>query len=209
MLEQFKKDRVAQLLTAVTAIFACLICGMFGYMGFRLTQRDTAISVPEPPPSPQVQQAPTSPPVIQIPLTATPEPALIQEPALTVDVKVYGVELVDKVTRLNDALDNLEALLKDAQVNDNGWLGNLAIQTTVIQAIHREIEGMNPPPQMAHVHGLFLDSTKDCYDSMGYLTEGIDQGDLDAVDKASDLLASCNDKTYNALKVLKDTTGEN
>jgi hypothetical protein len=151
---------------------------------------DTATDVPEPTAIPSSTDTATPEP------TKTPEPTATDTPVPTptADLGAYSDELEDVLTGLADGMGRVGELAYEADFYDQGWHDDMMAAIGDVQASYERLEAMEPPPAMAEVHGTIVWAARDCYDAMPYLARGVEDLDADQVQRATQLMQSCNAK---------------
>lgn len=145
-------------------------------------------------PTPTDTPEPTDTP---IPPTETPEPtATAAGPSL--EVQQYAQLLAEETDTLTSSLHKLSELLMDLDVSDQDWLDATVHEMATIKIVHQSILGMDVPANMAAIHVMVLDGTLDCSKSMDKLAEGVDNLDMEALEKAIELMNSCGEKMAQA-----------
>jgi hypothetical protein len=177
MLEQLKTDRLIQLMLVAAVIvggFACCIWGSaLGYM----SQNQAA-----PANAPQAIDTPVSAPTVPTPT----------------EVELYRLKVAEKTTTMGQALQVLGSLLQNPRIGEEDWTAAAAASVVVIRSSYEEIARIKPPSEMLNIHSFVLDATRDCYRSMDFLVDGIDKRNIENINRAKELLLSCDEKLKRA-----------
>lgn len=148
----------------------------------------------------------------------TPTPGLKQLTTPTVETRFSGETSQDEVIYLLSVAENIEAigsslktlgkLFQNPRLDDQEWIINVAVEITSMRTAHENLTQLVPPSGMAHIHKAILDATGDCAASTDYLTTGIDHRDVEALNKAKELITSCGSKIVTASKLIERRPGD-
>lgn len=141
--------------------------------------------------------------------TLEPTTEVIPTSATQLTVKAYGTTVATPLKAFSKALTDLGGLMKQVSSEpglllDDTWRASVRSKAAIVKAKHAEIAALNPPDELADMHGTLIDGTGDCSEAMDHLTTGIDTLDADEVSKAVDLINSCSDKVDQAQAKLDD-----
>jgi len=152
------------------------------------TEHPTAIVVPtntlEPPSPTPVRSTPTA---TAVPLTSTPT----KTPSFA---ELYATEMGGYVVDMGAALGELGSLLQTPDLTNNEWRLDVAVKIAVIKLSHQGLQNMDVPARLVSFHSQVLDASSDCNESMLNLTQGLDNLDSNALDRATNLMFSCGNK---------------
>lgn len=182
-MEAIKSDKITRYLLVITVLVGCCaaliwlsVLGKFGQPA---------------PLSPQ-----TSLPVIEKTQAPTAE-------TLT-EVQRYGLEISEETGRLVEALATLQTLTLNPRLDDQDWINQVALAVAIVRLSHERITKINPPPEMVNIHSFVLDATRDCDRSMDFLVDGIDNHNIESMNKSTELILSCGEKSNRAVQAMNE-----
>ena len=161
------------------------------------TPEPTDTSSPTNTPSPTSTPTPTDTPTPKPTRTAIPT----DEPSAAFEE--YTDDVVDEVLHIADGLSRIGELLQAPDLNDQGWITDLASAVVTIRFAYEALEEMDVALEFQDFHDIVLDATVDCYDAMDYLVSGIDNRDADDLDRASELIENCSQKVGEVTEMIK------
>lgn len=117
----------------------------------------------------------------------------------------YADAVVYELLYMSDGMTRTSELLRQPDLDDQGWIAELASAIVTIRRAYKALEEMDVAPEFQDLHDVVLDSTVDCYDAMDHLVSGIDNGDAEELERANELIVSCSRKMGEASELLKST----
>jgi colicin import membrane protein len=103
------------------------------------------------------------------------------------------VSLLDTNTKgLGAALTEFGGLALEFELTDD-WISAAAFQVATIRFYAEEAEKIIPPEKYQDVHSTYLQGTRKIQESMDWFVEGIDELDMEKLDKATELMIEGGD----------------
>ncbi len=113
-----------------------------------------------------------------------------RDPVL-VDEENYRSLMQDNAAGFGQALTALGELSGDYEYTDD-WNTKAAVQITLIRMYVEEAREIEPPERFKEVHATFLRGMEKYEESMDWLVEGVDELDIDKIEKAAKLMEEGN-----------------
>lgn len=176
------RSKIRQLAIIVFAslMMLCVLAGLLNRPG----ERHDSIAVPLATATERVASEPT----------ATTEPSLTPT-GIPAESAAYFRAIGRPVGDIANSLGELSKLLQAADVANEEWRINTAVQIAIIKNGHRQLVEMSDvPSDVAYIHDALLDATSDCDRSMDHLVQGLDQFDASEIQRANELMSSCAEK---------------
>jgi hypothetical protein len=130
--------------------------------------------------------------------TARPTAVATTRPSAVVsnrDWQLYNSQISESVVTMGSALEQMSALMGTPRLTSDDWIFDLALQFVIIRQAHEQLMVVKPPASLASVHQQVLSATQDCNDATYAIAEGLDNFDVDELERGGGLLADCADKT--------------
>jgi hypothetical protein len=128
-----------------------------------------------------VTRIPTSAPVQAVGTTA-----VAPLPEIPLDVQLYLLEARPIIGDGRDGLVAVSTMLRQPDFGNDAWVINLAAQMALLKGLHARALALDPvPADMAQVNLTILRATAKLSDAMDNLAQGIDEGDVAAVERAA------------------------
>lgn len=119
-------------------------------------------------------------------------------PDLPIDVALYVLEVTQQSTTMGQAIGDMSDLLGAPAIGDTNWMVDLAVAFVTIRQAHESIMALDVPPEMASVHREVLSMSMACNNATLAISAGIDNMDVDELNRGSDLLVSCGANAQTA-----------
>jgi len=148
--------------------------------------------------APKKGSEPTALPLSPVPPTDHPA-ATGPSPA----IREYTAKVGTSMGTMGQALKAIGQLLQKPNLTSNDWKIDLAAQMIVVQATHKSLSALTPPPEMRELHRAILDSTEDCNDAMTFMADAIDKLSASDMQHAADLMSRCTTKIQQASELIK------
>lgn len=103
----------------------------------------------------------------------------------------YVLTVIRQLTTMNQSQDNLETLLLAPELGNTRWTGSVRAQVAVVRLVCNQLEGIDPPQDLASVHAAILDVCGDCRRTVDIALDGIDNLDPAAIAQAADSAQRC------------------
>ena len=141
--------------------------------------------------------------------TRTPTPTPSQSPAppiatLTPAESNYLNIIETNSQTCGTALTELGQLLSDAQIFDEDWIVEVAIQMATIRLCYEEMLATTPPDSMLTIHNKYIQALQHFNNACSLLAEGIDNLDMDSMDQAITEMELGNQFIDEATTAVKD-----
>lgn len=120
-----------------------------------------------------------------------PEIKATLTPDIPVDVELYVLEVTQHATTMGQAINDMSELLLAPDIGNTDWMIDLAVAFVTIQQAHKGIVALEVPPAMVGVHREVLSMSMACNNATLAISSGIDNFDVDELNRGSDLLSLC------------------
>ena len=163
-------------------------------------QRSTSTRNPTDTPLPTQTARPTGTPAP----TATPKAEL----SARLETEEYFSGSMAWTNASGRAMTALGELIQEPELSDADWRVALLIQSAVLRLAYAQTSEMSPPEEARDIHSQLLAGMADCQQALDRIAAGVDDQDVSAVRKASQLIEGANAKVNAAAELLQAQWGE-
>jgi hypothetical protein len=113
------------------------------------------------------------------------------QPIAPAEIQAYANQVLPQIDQLSGALNLLQGLAQNPNLNDQQWVTNVSTQIAIIRNAHNNLQIVQPPQPVAALHNEFINAITACRTAVDTFNTAITTHNADNLNMAVTATQSC------------------
>ena len=127
-------------------------------------------------------------------------------PQMTLEEQAYRTTIENRISIIGQALNSLDVLIADQQIEDTQWTVKVVVQFALIQAIYDDAIVTDFPDSMAHIHAKYMQAMEHYETATQLITQGVQKLDVSLLNQITEEIDTGTQLLTEAIELLNEFT---